>query len=899
MFTRTPCQARLSRVVLATRLLLAGAFLYPAAVWSQTPPSAVNAAAAPRSHAIAAGPLDAVLRQFARSAGVAVSADAALTRDLQSPGLQGLFSAEDGLARLLGAHGLRAQRNAEGVYVVHGAAASASAQPDAHASEATLPTVTVTATADPKTQAYEASAGVSVITREEIDRTGPRHASEILQATPGVFTVTNEQIPTVSVSVRGLKDFGRVTMSIDGMRQNFQRSGHQQRNGEMFIDTEFLSGVQIDKGPSSGLGGLGASGGVANFQTLEAEDLLLPGQTSGVRLRGSTGVGGWANGSRPSGSVAAAIQASNELDLVVAASVRRAGAYEPGHRGLAYYLADEGHDDHPIYDVPFTIVGQTHQHQDSLLFKARWQALPGHEIKFTALHTRLDYAESSTQDLSDAWIVFVSGCYDGDAPPQPGDPDYDAYLACIALFDADNIYPKDSSSQARSTSLGLDYRWQPAGNPWVDFSAKVYVVSTDNRTVSTHETTSTFITRTDTVGLWASNTSLIELNDEWLLEWRNGAEAFVDSTKPSAESDYYSATDIAAINGNTPRGHRLLAGAYTELTLHHSDWLRITPGLRAEYARLWGNTGFITRQNGMLLRQYTDIDVDRRFARLLPSLNVAVAPTEAVQVFVNAAKGWRPPAITEALMAGYTLGHSLPINYYPNYLLEPEETISTEAGVNLNWRHLLVRGDALHAKLVGFRSSTDGYVFFSNFIGLPGGDGSWLTNMFVASVDPVVFRGWELEANYDAGDWFASLGATRLERDATYMRLPYPLNPEPQTPINETMVSYIPAPPKYSGRLGFGVRLLQRTLELSATGRFSSRGHHPSLDQGSNGGVAQTQRAFAVWDMQAVWRPSERYSAGLTLRNVFDRQYAQAMGDALVRSYAPGRTLTAFIEARF
>ena len=123
---------------------------------------------------------------------------------------------------------------------------------------------------------------VAVIGREQIDRNPPRHAADMLEQSAGVYTAVSQQDPGLSVNIRGLQDYGRVNMNIDGMRQNFQQSGHQQRNGTMYIDPELLSAVTIEKGATSGMGGAGVIGGVAEFSTLDAREFIHPGKEFGA-----------------------------------------------------------------------------------------------------------------------------------------------------------------------------------------------------------------------------------------------------------------------------------------------------------------------------------------------------------------------------------------------------------------------------------------------------------------------------------------------------------------------------------------------------------------------------------------------------------------------------------------
>ena len=78
----------------------------------------------------------------------------------------------------------------------------------------------------------------------------------------------------------------RVNVMVDGTRQTTSAyrgySGHDNR---VSIDPELLSGVDISKGPNGGPFGAGIIGGVVNMRTLEAEDVVLPGQMIGTRLK--------------------------------------------------------------------------------------------------------------------------------------------------------------------------------------------------------------------------------------------------------------------------------------------------------------------------------------------------------------------------------------------------------------------------------------------------------------------------------------------------------------------------------------------------------------------------------------------------------------------------------------
>lgn len=857
------------------------------------------------AYQIPSGPLDDALNRFAAASGVSLGFDPEQLRGLSTAGLQGSYSVREGFARLLTGSGWQAVPLNNGGYRLERVRQVSDAS-----SVAELATVVVTGNRDPREEIYVTPRAVSVVTRQDMDRVQARHASEILQAVPGVFTTTNEQNPSVSVDIRGLKDFGRVNMSIDGMRQNYQRSGHQQRNGEMFFDTEFLSGVRIEKGALSGSGSLGTIGGVADFQTIEPEDVWLPGNDIGVRVRGRTGVGGMANGQKFNGSLAFAFKAHDTLDVLIAAAGRRSDAYESGKRGHAFPVDSRS----AAYYPP--VVSQTNQDQDSGLIKLRWRPATGHELKLTALQTRTTYGETSMQDSDGLWMSY-SACYGYWFGDQRNDPS----KQWCAVHDPSNVelYPQDSVSETRSTSLGLDYAFKPVGVPWIDLKAKLYYVDTEDKTINTSEQNLAFHTRTKTVGMWAHNTAMFTLSPNWQLDWMLGAEFYLDRNQPKTQAFVpgYDQNDLDNFSRSTPTGRKLSAGWHTQARFSYKDWLEITPGLRYDWYSLKGNTGFNLGVSPVLL-PYRNIHVDRKGGRFLPSLNVAVTPIENMQIYGSVGKAARSPAITETLISSYHPGGGTPVRYYPNYLLKTELTTSAELGLNLRFDDIAAQGDRLRVKAGMFRSKTRNYTFFGTHVCMPEAVpntvcGNFMApyTMFVQSVDPVKFRGIELEADYDAGLWFAHVGVTRLQRNASFARLRYPLGGAAGPDVtgvsaNEknqqieagsaAFTMYIPNPPKWNGRATAGVRLLERKLEVSATLRCASKGSMPSAPDELEG---YGQNSFCIWDAQLAYQLNRNLRFGLNLDNIRDREYAQAMGDSYVRSYAPGRTLTAFMEARF
>ena len=100
----------------------------------------------------------------------------------------------------------------------------------------------------------------------------PQTIADSVVGIPGVATQGNADDPGQAINIRGLQDFGRVNVTVDGARQNFQKSGHN-ANGQFYLDPEFLSRIDITRGPSATVFGSGAIGGVAAFTTRDVIDL--------------------------------------------------------------------------------------------------------------------------------------------------------------------------------------------------------------------------------------------------------------------------------------------------------------------------------------------------------------------------------------------------------------------------------------------------------------------------------------------------------------------------------------------------------------------------------------------------------------------------------------------------
>ena len=84
----------------------------------------------------------------------------------------------------------------------------------------------------------DAIASTSLISRQQIDRIQPVTSADIFRFTPGVHASLNGDDPATSINIRGLQQYGRVAVTLDGARQDYWRVGHG--SGSFYIEPELL-----------------------------------------------------------------------------------------------------------------------------------------------------------------------------------------------------------------------------------------------------------------------------------------------------------------------------------------------------------------------------------------------------------------------------------------------------------------------------------------------------------------------------------------------------------------------------------------------------------------------------------------------------------------------------------
>jgi len=572
-----------------------------------------------------------------------------------------------------------------------------------------LDTITVAASKTEE-RAIDALAPVSVVTLEQIQGLQPNRLSGILYQIPGVSVQERGDDPSTVINIRGLQDFGRVAVVVDGARQNYQRTGHN-ANGSFFLDPELVGGVDVVRGPTANIYGSGAIGGVVSFRTKDIDDVVRPGERWGVDMTGSYG----SNNSRGLGSVFGGVRADPNVDIFGGAVYRTQGNYKDGNG---------------------TEIGNTGNELAAGILKTTVRPAEGHEVKFGAIFQ--DYKYSIGQ--------FNRG------------PVTSAALR--ALNQGSSVYASD----AKNYTGTVTWKYSKPDDMWFDWNATVYGNRTDNdQTKTYHNSTAGAgycgVGNTgnnisgcvgdkrgyvlDTLGIDVNNTTRFNVGD-----WRNaftlGFDAFQD--------DVRTFDSRGNSNVTTPGGKRNVSGGFAQLKQNYSTWLEVISAIRYDRYDLDSNA------------------VSTGGDRFSPKITVGVTPVAGFTPYVSYAEGYRAPSITETLISGAHATGGGPalfpcpdgtaglFCFLPNPGLRPEVGKNKEAGINLKYNDVFTSGDSFRGKFNVFRNDVSDYIDLVpfGFTAVPP-FGTFPQYYQYQNITQARIEGIEAETMYDAGSWYVGI----------------------------------------------------------------------------------------------------------------------------------------------
>ncbi|EJU14156.1 outer membrane receptor protein [Sphingomonas sp. LH128] len=252
----------------------------------------------PRNFDIAAQSLVDALADFGRQSGLQVSMDADQVRGISAPAVRGTMSASQALNRLLASTGFAARIDGR---IVSLRRIAVSVPDQGQGETVVLGPLRVEGTGDVavaaqetgaqrderrKDEIYDRDVSSTFASREEVERYRGTNTADVLKGMVNVFSGDARNGGALDPSIRGIQGPGRVPVIIDGTEQALTVwKGYNGAGNRSYIDPSLISGIQVLKGPVSTRGVNGSTGGAVVVNTLDAADILKPGETFGIELK--------------------------------------------------------------------------------------------------------------------------------------------------------------------------------------------------------------------------------------------------------------------------------------------------------------------------------------------------------------------------------------------------------------------------------------------------------------------------------------------------------------------------------------------------------------------------------------------------------------------------------------
>jgi hemoglobin/transferrin/lactoferrin receptor protein len=246
----------------------------------------------------------------------------------------------------------------------------------------------------------DALAAESAVDQEELERIQADTAADIFRAVPGVAASVNGDDPATSINIRGMEQYGRVVVTLDGARQDYWRVGHG--SGSFFVEPELLKQVTVIRGPVSNTFGSGGIGGVVAFETKDAGDFLANDETWALSQK----LGYETNGSGFTTSTTGAYRINENVDVIGNLIYRDRDAYVDGNGDIVPWTGEE------------VLSG---------FVKGTFRPADGHEIKLGMIQQRYEdvITGSSGSPTASRWDAdTVNRTYTGSYTYQPDDNDW-------------------------------------------------------------------------------------------------------------------------------------------------------------------------------------------------------------------------------------------------------------------------------------------------------------------------------------------------------------------------------------------------------------------------------------------------------------------------------------------
>lgn len=492
---------------------VAGLLMASVAAAGLAGPSLANvqaASAEATTFRIAAQPLAEALADFGAQSGLQVSVDAADVRGLSTAGVSGAMPPAQALNLLLVGSGFAGRIDGR-VVTLRKLPRSADSAVHVGPLQVDGRAETVSAGAERDSRGHDAvydqDLSSTYMGKEEVERYKGVTPSDVLKGMVNVFSGDARNSGAIDPSIRGIQGPGRVPVIIDGTEQALTVwRGYNGASNRSYIDPSLIAGVQVLKGPVSTRDVNGSTGGAVVINTLDADDILKPGQTFGFELKleggnnstaprlptlltgqdyrtvagfpGSPGTPGYPTSpyNDPSlrvdlrtsgdndffsmGDKAARIAVAGrigDVDLFGAYAWRKRGNYFSGSNGAGYYSQ-----------------GDLEQSAATYMQRMALSYEPGNEVPNTSSETKSWLLKGTWHIADDQYLQL--GFRDSRS-------EYGEIMPSRILSAEDFGAIQWPLSSVHAQAYNAEYKWQPQSR-WIDLKANLWATRTASHTYS-------------------------------------------------------------------------------------------------------------------------------------------------------------------------------------------------------------------------------------------------------------------------------------------------------------------------------------------------------------------------------------------------------------------------------
>ncbi|MCA6219453.1 TonB-dependent receptor domain-containing protein [Photorhabdus antumapuensis] len=653
----------------------------------------------------------------------------------------------------------------------------------------------------------------------------------ILRSMPGTYTQIDPGQGTVTVNIRGLSGFGRVNMMVDGVSQSFYgtsptsitHSNSLQSQFGSLIDPNFIVGVDISRGQSDGSDSVNALAGSANFRTIGVDDVIFSGNTLGIRtkmLYGDNGIGH--NGMIAVAGKTQAFSSEGSIGAMLAVS---------GHSIDANYKNADG-----ISSDEFGTDKSFKQKPNSQLMKLNIKPNEFHDMELSG---RL-YHNKFTQRHIDSEDFYLKYNY------KPFSELVDMKLL-VSTSGSDQIY--NSALNALTNS------------------------KTKNKSNAINLNNISRFNYGDT------DFELIFGGKLMKTEYSKTTDSVYSDIEDEEKKKKYEKTDSEAKENNSfaPSGKQDIASIYSGLKINR-DIYQVNINLNYMDYSVKGHKPACELRVNCFPQGESKLNLKERGFN--PSILLSAEIIPEFQPFVSYTHSMRAPNAQEVFY-GNEGGASI------NPFLKGEKSDTYQIGFNSYRPDMIVKGDTFRLKAAWYHTKIKNYISSDSYTLCKDGricqysklseedwkhvDANFGMYIYSNSITPVIMRGYEVSADYDAGVFYSKLAYSRQKTSQPTSISTSIFGADPTSELPESFLT-----------LDTGGRLLGEKLRIGTIIKYTGNSYKLDSDpynQDSDGRtVMEKERKIPiVVDFYGDYKINKNVLFKFSVQNLTNRNYSEAL----------------------